>query len=338
MEEKKKEPISPVQDEREFENSVSAALKQKNEKRYVGWIVLGVFVISVLFFGAVADLLSLCFDLHPYVGYGAVALSAILLIAFVIVPLCKVLRARFFIVDVTAEHFDLAKRKNARALKETAQAVLEYHDNPKNAKFRYLSDENAQNLRRALKVGDKKELQKALKKAYATDVAKCTDGLIFKNAGKVFLTTSISQNERIDAISVLLVNMSLIKKIVAVYGYRPSYTKLFRIYTTVLCNTLVAYGMQSVNWFNVFGKFFKGVAGKIPFVDTLVDSTVQGTVSAFLTVLVGLKTKRYLCSDYRKQEKLDAKSEESTIEDEDVRLAAQIAKDIRRENADKIPV
>ena len=35
------------------------------------------------------------------------------------------------------------------------------------------------------------ELKKALKEAYATDVAACANALIWKNAGKVFLTTSI---------------------------------------------------------------------------------------------------------------------------------------------------
>ena len=87
--------------------------------------------------------------------------------------------------------------------------------------------------------------------------------------------TSVSQNDKIDAVSVLLVNLSLIKQIVAIYGYRPTHAKLLKIYASVLRNSLIAYGMQNVNWFNVFGKFFAGVSKKIPFIDTLVDSAVQ---------------------------------------------------------------
>ena len=59
---------------------------------------------------------------------------------------------------------------------------------------------------------------------------------------------------------------------------------------------------------------------------------MQGTVSAFLTLLVGYKTKRYLCSDYAKSEKLDpieADGVEST--DEEVRIASALAKEIKRE-------
>jgi hypothetical protein len=100
--------------------------------------------------------------------------------------------------------------------------------------------------------------------------------------------------------------------------------------------------MQNVNWFNVFSKFFSGVAKKIPFLDTLVDSAVQGTVSSFMTVLVGYKTKRYLCSDYKKQEKLDIKSEGLEdaagveVTDDEVKIAAELAKEIRNKNKDKI--
>ena len=185
--------------------------------------------------------------------------------------------------------------------------------------------------------GDKVALKVTLKQIYATDVASCANSLIWKSAGRAFLTTSISQNDKIDALSVLLVNLSLVKQIVGVYGYRPSFAKLFKIYTAVLRNSLIAYGMQNVNWFNVFGKFFTGIARKIPFLDTIVDSAVQGTVSAFLTVLVGYKTKKYLCSDYKKQEKLDIDMKDAVdVGDDEVKIASAWARKIQRENDEKV--
>ena len=76
-----------------------------------------------------------------------------------------------------------------------------------------------------------------------------------------------------------------------------------------------------------------GFARKIPLLDTLVDSAVQGTVSAFLTVLIGYKTKKYLCSDYKKQEKLDAGFEDGVdVGDDEVKIASAWAKRIRVEN------
>lgn len=316
-----------------FADSMSDAFKQKNEKNFFAAILAAVAIIVILIIGALANVLSLCFEVNRVFGYLMVALTALLILLFVVRPIAKVLGARFFITDITSDKCDMARRRNYRALKDTARALVEYNADPRNYKFRYLSSENAEKIDVALDKGDKTELKKTMRQVYATDVASCANALIWKSAGKVFLTTSISQSDKIDAISVLLVNLSLVKQIVGIYGYRPSYAKLFRVYTAVLRNSLIAYGMQNVNWFNVFGKFFTGLARKIPFLDTLVDSAVQGTVSAFMTVLVGYKTKKYLCSDYKKQEKLDLDIRDAVdVGDDEVKIASAWAKKIQREN------
>ncbi|MBQ8659057.1 MAG: DUF697 domain-containing protein [Clostridia bacterium] len=326
-------PADDKYDEVAFSDSISSALKQKNEKRYFFAILAVVAVVVLLIVGALADLLALCFQVNQWFGYAACAVAALLVFLFILRPTVKVIGARFFITDVTADTFNAARRKNYRALRSVAGALVEYNTDPKNMRFRYLTQEKCDKLSEGLK-GEKEELKAALKEAYASEVGPFANKLIWKSAGKVFLTTSISQNDKIDALSVLLVNLSLVKKIVAIYGYRPSFSKLFRIYFTVLRSALLAYGMQNVNWFNVFGKFFSGVAKKIPFLDTIVDSATQGTVSAFMTLLVGYKTKRYLCSDYKKQEKLDAAGEDlPESADDEVRIAASLAKEIRRQNA-----
>lgn len=319
-----------------FADSMSDAFKQKNEKNFFAAILAVVAVVVLLLIGSLANILSLCFDINRWFGYAMVAATAVLIVLFVLRPVTKVLGARFFITDVTSDKCDMARRRNYRALKDVSRALVEYNTNPKNAKFRYLSPENTAKLRDALDGGDKTRLKSALKQAYSTDVASCVNGLIWKSAGKAFLTTSVSQNDKIDAISVLLIDLSLVKQIVGAYGYRPSYAKLFRIYAAVLRNSLIAYGMQNVNWFNVFGKFFTGVARKLPFIDTIVDSAVQGTVSAFMTVLVGYKTKRYLCSDYKKQEKLDVDMKDAVdVGDDEVKIASAWAKELQRRNGEK---
>lgn len=322
-----------------FSESISDALKQKNEKGFFLAIIAVATVLTLLVLGALADILTLCFQVNRIFGYVVLAVTLTLVGVFVVRPVVKVIGARFFITDITADNCDLAVRKNYRALKNVATALVEYHENPKNIRFRYLSEQTLDALKTALANKDKQGLKIALKQAYSTDVAKCANALIWKSAGKVFLTTSISQNDKIDALSALLVNLSLVKQIVGIYGYRPDYAKLFRVYFIVLRSALLAYGMQNVNWFNVFSKFFSGVAKKIPFLDTVVDSAVQGTVSAFMTVLVGYKTKKYLCSDYKKQEKLDIGEEEvggAPVADDEVQIAVELAKQIRNKNKDKL--
>lgn len=341
----KKEKIVPIEivrtpereraDEVGFENSISEAFKQKNERVWFFLLIGVIAVMSLLIVSAVADLLVLCFEVNRWFGYAMSAVILILLCVFIIRPCVKVLGARFFTVNVTSDGFDAAKRRNKKVLKSVAGALVTYNEDPKNIRYRYITPENTDKLKKASEKGGE-ELKTALKEVYASDVGKCANALIWKNAGKTFLTTSISQNDKIDALSVLLVNLSLVKQIVGTYGYRPSYAKLFRIYFTVLRSALLAYGMQNVNWFNVFGKFFSGVAKKIPFMDTIIDSAVQGTVSAFLTLLVGYKTKRYLFADYKKQEKISVTGEESVESaDDEVRIAATLAKEICSKNKEK---
>ena len=331
-------------DDSAFEKSMSAELNQKNEKGFLTAIIVIATIVSLLLVGALADILTVCFEINRIFGYVVCGVVAVLLLMFVVRPIVKVLSSRFFITDVTSDTFDVAVRKNYKALKSVAQSLIEYNLEPKNVRFRYLSDEKISALKKAIADGNKPALKVALKDAYATDVAGCVNALIWKSAGKVFLTTSISQNDKIDALSALLVNLSLVKQIVCIYGYRPSYAKLVRVYFTVLRSALIAYGMQNVNWFNVFSKFFSGVAKKIPFLDTIVDSAVQGTVSAFMTVLIGYKTKRFLCSDYKKQEKIDINGEilegadGVEVTDDEVKIAAELAKEIRNKNGSITPL
>ncbi len=326
-------------DDNAFSESISAALKQKNEKGFFLAIIAVATVVALLVIGALADILTLCFEVNKTFGYCMLTVTLILVGVFIVRPIIKVLGARFFVTDVTADNFDLAVKKNYRALRSVATALVDYHESPNNLRFRYLSEQTLTSLKTALAEKDKQGLKIALKDAYSTDVAKCVNALIWKSSGKVFLTTSISQNDKIDALSVLLVNLSLVKQIVGIYGYRPNYAKLFRVYFIVLRSALLAYGMQNVNWFNVFNKFFSGVAKKIPFLDTVVDSAVQGTVSAFMTLLVGYKTKKYLCSDYKKQEKLDIGEEQiagKEVTDDEVQIAVELAKAIRNKNKDVV--
>ena len=191
-----------------FADSMSDAFKQKNEKNFFAAILAAVAIIVILIIGALANVLSLCFEVNRVFGYLMVALTALLILLFVVRPIAKVLGARFFITDITSDKCDMARRRNYRALKDTARALVEYHANPRNYKFRYLSSENAEKIDAALDEGDKDELKKTMRQVYATDVASCANALIWKSAGKVFLTTSISQSDKIDALSVLLVNLS----------------------------------------------------------------------------------------------------------------------------------
>ena len=156
----------------------SDAFKQSNEKKYFALLIVAAVIIVILLVGALSDILTLCFNINRWFGYAMVALTAVLIALFVVRPIVKVAGARFFITDVTSEKCDMARRRNYRALKDIARALVDYNTSPRYAKFRYMSAENTDKLQAALDEGDKSSLKTTLKQIYSTDVASCANSLI----------------------------------------------------------------------------------------------------------------------------------------------------------------
>lgn len=98
---------------------MSDAFKQKNEKNFFAAILAAVAIIVILIIGALANVLSLCFEVNRVFGYLMVALTALLILLFVVRPIAKVLGARFFITDITSDKCDMARRETTAALKDT---------------------------------------------------------------------------------------------------------------------------------------------------------------------------------------------------------------------------
>ena len=97
----------------------------------------------------------------------------------------------------------------------------------------------------------------------------------------------------------------MIKDIVFLYGFRPSDTKLMKIFSTVLSNSLIAYGLGNVRIGNSVVKTMGDMAKGIPIlgsaISVLVDSSVQGLSNATLTAVIGRQTVSYLKREYRLQ-------------------------------------
>ena len=88
----------------DFSKSVTATLGKSNEKRAVLWLIFVIALIVLLAAGAVANLLTLAFQISRIFGYVCTAAAALAVFFFMILPLVKVLKARAFITDVTAEN------------------------------------------------------------------------------------------------------------------------------------------------------------------------------------------------------------------------------------------
>jgi Domain of unknown function (DUF697) len=123
-----------------------------------------------------------------------------------------------------------------------------------------------------------------------------------KTARNVFLATAISQNGKLDALMVLTTHTKMIWDVAHIYYQRPSPRDLLRLYSNVAATTLLASQIEDLDISEqiepVLGTVLQGSAMKsVPFVGPLsgviLDSLLEGSINAFLTLRVGVITKRY---------------------------------------------
>lgn len=128
------------------------------------------------------------------------------------------------------------------------------------------------------------------------------DVLIKNTAKSVFLTTAISQNGKLDALTVLITQTKMVWDIAHIYYQRPAPRDMLTLYANVGAATFLATQIEDLDISEqlepVVGSLMQNSALKsVPFVGSIssvvVDSLMEGTINAFLTLRVGIVTKRY---------------------------------------------
>lgn len=135
-------------------------------------------------------------------------------------------------------------------------------------------------------------------------------------AKTVFMVTAISQNGKLDAISVLIMNYKMISDIVLASGFRPTKPQMFKLYITVLTTALITYCTSQVftdmkdirpfesndndltdnaeidteNMSNGILELIKNI--RIPGV--VVGPIIDGCLNAIMTLRIGYVTRSYL--------------------------------------------
>lgn len=128
--------------------------------------------------------------------------------------------------------------------------------------------------------------------------------IVKETATAVFLTTSVSQNGKLDALTILATQSRMVWKIAHVYVQRPTLRELLYLYANVASSSFLASEIEDLDISQqlepVLSSFLKNSAGKsIPIIgptaNIILDSLLEGSTNAFLTLRVGNITKRY-CS------------------------------------------
>ena len=130
--------------------------------------------------------------------------------------------------------------------------------------------------------------------------------VIRDTANIVFLTTSVSQNGKLDAFTVLMTQSRMVWKIAHLYYQRPTLREMTYLYANVGASTLLASEIEDLDISTqiepVLQSFFRNSAGKsIPLIgptaNIILDSLMEGSTNALLTLRVGNIASKY-CSCY----------------------------------------
>lgn len=128
------------------------------------------------------------------------------------------------------------------------------------------------------------------------------DKEIKSTSSTIFLTTAISQNGKLDALTIFLTQMRMVWRIAHIYYQRPSVRELAYLYGNVGTASFLATHIEDIdiskNLEPVIASIAKSASGRsIPFVGptaTLVlDSLLEGTTNTFLSLRVGILAKKY---------------------------------------------
>lgn len=309
MKEKKYVPLvrnNKIKKEIENNNELKI-VKKANKKAMKIFMVIMIVIMSIIVFGAIIDIFDFFYKLHPHAGYLSLAIIILLLAILVIRPILIALATPCFTLDVIDnENKKNINRKNYRKLKKVASNLLKQND---------ISDESKKVI--VNNIDNRDNLNQVLREVYDKEISKKINKIINESATKVLVATAVSQNNKIDSATVILVNIKMIMRIVVVCGYHPTYPQLYKLIAKVFRNAIIAYTLQTTNVdemiFEGVNKLVKGALSSIPFVSEVTKSITQGAANSLLTLRIGIITRKYLYEEFDIQAMLEDEEKENEL-------------------------
>lgn len=247
----------------------------------IGFIIL--FLLMLL--SSVLDVGERLRNVSKYLEYAFYGITVILVYALIFRPVHIIVFSPTFSIQTTLDD-EQTSYKNYRLYKRVVKRLL---DEP------YLPDEEKQNLLATL--NDKKLLQDNLNHAFNKYVKKEINRRIKKHAKTVMISTAISQNGRLDFFTIIVVNLKMIKELVQMCGFRPSYKNLSKLTINVFTTALIAEGLENLDINDVLPQSTMNTLGEIPLIKPILSSVTQGISNALLTLRIGIVTRKYLFTD-----------------------------------------
>ena len=292
-----------------FEEYKARYTKPENKKLMKAAMIMIAAGIGIILFTCLFLISLRVYEINEYAGYAAIGVCVLIFILFYIVPLIRIGRTKYFITNVNDRTVRNAQKHNKKLREEIADKMIDYNSKVEGATW--YNEKLVGQLAIARVSNNDKEVKTLLTQIYDGDVKKETRRIIRDHALKIGLVTTFSQSHVVDTAFVAVYELNLIKDLVFLYGFRPSDTRLMKIYLTVLTNSLMAYGI-SASSSNFVGGIVNGISnavGKISAlssaISVVVGSTIQGVVNSTMSIIIGMQTRKYLLTEYHLQDVLD---------------------------------
>lgn len=259
-------------------------IRGDNMKHKKFWYLIGIGVVLLFFFIFISNIISVgekLRDIHEYVEYAFYVLAGILVYILLINPLRVIVFAPTFSVEAIMD-----ENKRYKIYKDAAKVLV------KNEK---LPEADREIISQSL--GNKDELKESLTKIFDTTIKKEINKLIITNSKTVMVSTALSQNGNLDMLSVIAINLKMIKEIVQLSGFRPSYPYLGKLSLNVLVTSIIAEGLDDVEVSELLPNKISETLTDIPFLKTISSSILSGIANAMLTCRIGVVTRTYLFND-----------------------------------------
>ena len=234
-------------------------------------LLCAVAIFSVVTISLVGNIITIgdkAAEIHPWVGWGFYIILGLFLLRFIVYPTLKFL----FTPELKGDGRDRIEEME--------------------------SDELARHIKRLSMTQQERELFAAepIPLEGAKRVLKHRDDeaskVVRRAALNVFIVTGISQNGSFDIITAFGMNLQMINRIVNLRHRRPSFTQLLELYVVIIASTLIISLTDNILDEIDTSELFGSVAGGIA--RTLVSSSINGAMNAYMTLRIGKMTMKYL--------------------------------------------
>jgi len=226
------------------------------------------------------QLYSYLAQLHPYAGYGFLAILAGISIYFVFIPVVHLLRIPRF------EGPPSSRDAEGEFIK---QRMLRLQSNP------HLLLQHTAFSSFSLDANGYSQLIAPLNK----QCQKLRD----RHIAQIFYTTSIAQNGFLDALLIIAISVQHVKEIFVLYNGRVSNRDLWKIAKLLYYSTVIG-GSEGIEYSTneLLNKFSTDSMKTIPFLDKVITSLADGLVNAALLTRISYLTQRYCTLTYAASE------------------------------------